>query len=179
MRRSRISGADVRRYLAARITACRPGIDERLSSVVPGMRLRTVLPHFTNTLSVEDYPAVLCEQLSENARWEAMPDLLRREFRIAVWGLVHYDEKAMMDDLVAELATGVFDALVSRHEPVRLEGVEGTVYFDSVVPVGQITYGAGQMQRTLVHGFNAEFACHVLQSAPDERPQTSYSLDPL
>lgn len=162
-----ISAAEIRRHIGNILRQEQSAITKRLQQVAPGLALRTISDSFTRNVTIDGLPAIMFDQNGTSSQWEAMPNLMRREFRLTIWGYIHWNDDDVLDDAVAEFAAGVEEALLARHRPTPIIGSDVMVYYDSTTPITGVSFGTGHLSGTVVRGFSANFNCHILQAAPD------------
>lgn len=151
------------------LVSSRGHLDARLNAVLEGEQVGHILNYFTQNIDVGMYHLLMIEQTDETANWIANPDIADMQVSLVIWGLVRHDRDELFDPLVGELAAGVKDALNRRHHPIAVG--PWWIYFNEVMPIGRISYGAAPFGSAIVRGFMAEYRSSISYQLREEQQQ--------
>ena len=166
----RIAVRDLIRTNSAHINARMADVDLG-NSTAPTLQRISHSYRRQNNIDRNSFPAFHIEQRQSENEWKAMPNIGKSRYKFNIWGLLVWDEPEQAEDLVAEYAAGVADVLNQRHIPIPISNGY-FMYFDDVMPLTGIEFGAIEFSNAIVHGFTAVYTCDVDYSAPDTSAQS-------
>ncbi len=129
----------------------------------------------SNNLSNKDLPSFQIEDITQTGSWIGGNVMGNYHFEFRIWGLLLWEEPLEAQDLISEFAAGVGDVLNQRHVPIPIANGY-SMWWNGVMPVTSIDYGAMEFQNGICNGFSAKYQCDVECSIPDSGSQ---SLIPL
>lgn len=126
----------------------------------------------SNNIAVGSLPSFQIEDLNQTGGWQALPNVGTFRYRFRLWGLLKWEQQEEAQDLISEYAAGLGDILNQRHVPIPL-GEGYFMYFNGIMPLSDIEYGAMEFANGLCNGFSAAYTCDIDASLPDSAPQSN------